>query len=101
MDIKIVICCVILCLIPPASADDALRTAKHIESNTFVTLTVSNFGDRPAQAELSDNIPGETTKPLNVAPTDLVLFMILSYITIAGVFLTGALIAYSAAEVLR
>ncbi len=43
----------------------------------------------------------ETTKPLNVAPTDLVLFMILSYITIAGIILSGALITYSVAEVLR
>ncbi len=147
------------------------KSIEYIEGNTFVTVAISNIGDRPAQIELSDTVPSgekmlngettlseklengkktetgyflqgevqnlpaaqvsyndirgvtrktisntiesgkmvekkqqensETTKPLNVAPTDLVLFMIASYITIAGIILSGALIAYSVAEVLR
>lgn len=147
------------------------KSIEYLEGNTFVTVTISNVGDRPAQVELSDTVPpgekflngettlseklengkktdtgyflqgevqnlpaahvsyndirgvtrkaisntiesgkmvekkqqenSETTKPLNVAPTDLVLFMIVSYITIAGIILSGALIAYSVAQVLR
>ena len=147
------------------------KSIEYNEGNTFVTLSTSNIGDRPANVTLSDNVPSgqkvssgkttwsgklengeetqtvyilqgqvqnlpaaqvsyndirgvtrnaisntiesgkmvektqpensETTKPLNVAPTDLVLFMIVSYITIAGIILSGALIAYSVAEVLR
>ncbi len=79
MGIKIVICFIIICLIPPASAVDAFLTAK---SSGFMGLN-------------------DSISTINVAPTDLVLFMIASYITIAGIILIGALIAYSVAVVLR
>lgn len=43
----------------------------------------------------------ESTKPLNVAPSDLVLFMISSFIAIAGIVTGAALIAYLIARMLR
>ena len=43
----------------------------------------------------------ESTKPLNVAPSDLVLFMISSFIAIAGIVSGAALIAYLITRMLR
>ncbi|MBU4221485.1 MAG: hypothetical protein KKA10_07675, partial [Euryarchaeota archaeon] len=62
---------------------------------------ISNTIESGKMVEKAPPEKSESTKPLNVAPSDLVLFMISSFIAIAGIVSGAALIAYLITRVLR
>ncbi len=80
--------------LPDAGASylDIRGVTRHARSNTIV----SGISVAPTPTEKS-----ESAKPLNVAPSDLVLFMVTSFLSIAGILTGAGLIVYLISRTLR
>ncbi len=80
--------------LPDAEASylDIRGVTRYARSNTIV----SGISVKATPSEKS-----ESTKPLNVAPSDLVLFMVTSFIAITGIVTGAALVAYLITRMLR
>jgi hypothetical protein len=68
--------------------------ASYLDIRGVTRQARSNTVEFGKVVERTQQEKGESTKPLNVAPSDLVLFMISSFISIAGIVSGAALIAY-------
>lgn len=75
-----------------ASYMDIRGVTRQARSNT---IEFGKVVDRTQQEN------SESTKPLNVAPSDLVLFMISSFVAIAGIVTGAAVVAYLVTKMLR
>ncbi len=75
--------------------------ASYMDIRGVTRNAMSNTIESGKMVEKTRPEKSESTKPLNVAPSDLVLFMITSFIAIAGIVSGAALIAYLITRVLR
>ncbi|MDO8728149.1 MAG: hypothetical protein Q7J35_19010 [Candidatus Methanoperedens sp.] len=75
--------------------------ASYLDIRGVTRQTLSNTIEFGKSVERTQQETSESTKPLNVASSDLVLFMISSFVAIAGIVTGAALIAYLITKTLR